>query len=58
VSVEAILAVATVILHVVGVMTMHMLIGLVTLLPAAVTVGGLLVATRREGLRFGLGGDR
>jgi hypothetical protein len=52
-SPEAVLAIATVLVHLVGVMTMHLTIGLLTLLPAAVTVGGLLVATRRETLRLG-----
>jgi hypothetical protein len=48
-SLEAVMVLATVVLLAVGVVTMHLVIGLLALLPAVVTVAGLLVASRREG---------
>jgi hypothetical protein len=48
VSLDAVLLIVAIVLHLVGVVTMHLLIGLAALSPAAAIVGFLVVATRRE----------
>lgn len=45
---DAILLLATILIHLLGVITLHLAAGLLALVPVALTVAGLRVAIRQE----------
>lgn len=45
---DAILLLATIVIHLLGVVTLHLLVGLLALVPAALTVAGLVACARQE----------